>query len=723
MLIKKLLFFLLIYFLIILCQAFAQEQKSLKESSIKYASVQAAKEAVDLIKNKQISIVVLGCKKHILDPQNIHNHQGIENSKKLTKEYTGILLSNQFEENLSIIYDSLNIRDVFSKGQYIETVKNIFAKEIKENKTVFIEKNFDNIFSAARLQAVTEQGNDLILSAYPSQVEVEKADISSSWETLKEQLKGQIGKRIENRTTKKIDEVIFNENIKILSGAVKKVIDNIELQLQEQQKSLEYYVDKSAIEEIEIVNRLNENIQQSINRMKSNSGKEQIIYNIFPSIKEKIIPKAKEIVKKRFKLFIKNFDFSVHIGTLKDTIQDKRDEHRLYINSLSSFGEILFPVAVEEVINEYSAEGSQTFNSTLKQLVTSSEEIKNCIAAEIKGALQMPLRKARQDIAELQVQKHFYPVFSGEWSVPEISLKKIALKKLDIHNFEKCLTLPFISKGSKPYKKKYLLEETENEVLKKTLKLLAEGERAWNAQLSIVKGKEDEIRNKLLENIDTKNEEQWVLYYTEQVEKDWSEKRYEKIWRGFSVQPTNSATKYTPLFDYTKQEIIKIVHNYFNIIEKKIKRLEQEKESINMQPKVVKVGGPRREKEMGIASAGGEKSIKDKESGGGSQVHPLKVGKRKAEKEIDEKTVKPQFQWLLLLLLILIIVLFLLVCFLLWHKNVYFDVNDLNIKAKYFSDISGLQPVKEADTKVVFKKGFNKIIFRSKDSEEKTKTI
>jgi len=715
---KKIICFVVVLNLLIISVPYRQalSKESLKEASFKYAAIQAARVVIEQLKEKQIPGIVGSCQTYILD--NSHEHQKITASKKLVKGFVEKSLLYTLEKNLSDIYQRLRSKDVkISEDSYKKEIMERFNEQINTNQSIFINNKFDGIFSRARNKAVKKQFSSLIFSVYPSQGEVNKIDAGEWQANDVEELRKKLGERIRKNVKN-----IFEENETKVKQAANEIITDINNQLQKQKKSLNNPISDVVITETEIIDELHKNVKTEIKRMLNNKKKGQIIYETFPSIIEEINKKAKNIERNRFGLFIRDFNFSVNNETLKKIIEQDLIGHREYDNSLVLTGKKLFPDLAENVVNTYSSGKLTSFRNRLKQLIKNNGEIRDILKSEISNSIKIPIKTVRSSLAEMQVDKYFYPISSGEWVVPELILKKISLNKIGIHSFQQVLELPFISRNSEQYNRNSLLVETENKVLSKVGKLLSEGKRAWNAQLEIVKNYEDVIEKELRNELETKSESQWISFYTKEVEKEWSEKRFVKIWRGFSTPPPNSDTKYSPLFGHVKKEIEKIVHNFFKIETERRKREEElrkqeeirqmrleeqrklkeaqrkkeeerQKQQREKDNELKKSGGVQNDK----ANTGGKKSVEELESGGGIKLHPSKGGRLK---------VIPWWVWILLILLILI----LLILLINYMRSIKFKVKDLEKSANAFSEHFDIQLVKKTDNEAIFKKGFYRII-------------
>lgn len=716
-------------FISIVPQIWAQE--SLREASDRYIAIQAASGVVEQLKNKQIPGIVNDSKKYILS--DVNKHQKKTTSESLVKKYAEKALNERFDKDLSAIYQNLGIENTgFSESEYKKEVNKRFNEQIKNNRSTFINNKFQDIFSEARRGAVNQQFHSLKLNLYPSQKEVEQID-DAGW---KPKVVASFKENLMQKMKSSVKE-LFEENKPKVTNAANEVITDIERQRQKQQNGLEDYVSEVAITESQITNELHKNVQTTINEMKSNAKKYQIIYKTFPSVEKKISPKAKNIEKDRFKLFINDFNLSFNNETLKGMVQSNLRSHRKKDDSAKTVAKNLFPDTAEKVVNAYSAKIKSssdypTFKNHLKQSISKNEGIRDTLKSRILSAVKTPLGEVRADIAEAQIKRHFYPVFSGEWAVPEKILKKIALNNFGVHSFKQSLELPFISRGSEPYNPSSLLEETENNVLSKVGKLLSEGKRAWDGQSNIIKAKEDVIKdefNKLTKDkLTLKGEEQWIAYYTKQVEEEWSDNRFNKIWRGFSEPPPNSPTKYAPLLGHMRDEIKKIVHNFFEATKKRIKLEQIEiKEQIAVERQRLEEERLKREeeKQRGPADVGGEQSVEKKEPGsGGAQPHPTNGG-------VPAKI--PWWFWFLLLLLIVVLVLIIVLLYRRLRKkrrlkkvrepktpwipiknlrSISFPVDDLDKSISVFSELVGVQPIKKSATEAVFKKGFFMVVFR-----------
>ncbi len=573
-----------------------EAKQSLQDASLKYATMQAVKGAVERLKDKKIPEIII--------PET-PEHEDRKISKTKTKELVPDLLNKSFDEDLDYIYQNIvkqsNID--YSIREYKKEARERYAEKINTNISNISSEQFDDYFKKIRDKAYKLQLSRLTSVAYPNQNEVEIADNKEWTEVAKTDLTNLIIERYKGTA-----KVLFSENRETAEPKAEKMVEAIIIQLKKQQNALNGNIPNNAITQIKISKKLHNNIQTAISEMKKQANKEEKIYKIFPSVEKNILPKATLIEKERFKLFIKNYNFSVNNEKLKETIQSDLKRHRNYSKSLELLSKNLFPGAAEEVVNAYSGKiktssEHQDFRNRLKLLISKNEEVRSNLISAISNEIKTPLKQdIRPTVAKEQLKEHFYPIFSGEWAVPENILKKLAYKKYGVNSFGKCLKLPFISRGSEPYNRNSLLDETKNEVLKKVGKLLSEGKRAWEGQEDIIKGKRNEIINegeqiakkvgswekqsdiidkadltekKINETVVLKTEDQWVDYYTKQVETKWIEERVNKIWRGFNIPPTNSPTKYSPLFGHMREEIKMIVHSFFETTNKKIE--EQQK--------------------------------------------------------------------------------------------------------------------------------------------------
>lgn len=748
-------------------------QQSLKDATLKYAAMQATKGAIERFKEKQIPEIKI--------PET-PEHEVRSGSKNEIKKRVPDLLSESFDKDLNNIY--LNIVKQsnigYSKSEYKKEARERYAEDVNTNTSKIISEQFDDYFDRIRDKAVNQQLSRLTSVAYPLQNEVELADNKGWSEEAKTDLTNLIIEKYKGTA-----KVLFSENRDTAEPKAEKIIKAIIGQLKEQENALNSNTPNNAITQIQISKELSKNIQTTIFEMEKRANQDEKIYKIFPSVEKNILSKATLIEKERFKFFIKNFNFSVNNEMLKETIQSDLKSHRSYSKSLEILSKNLFPGAAEEVVNTYSdkiksSSEYQDFENHLKQLISKNQEVRTNLKSAISNEIKTPLKKdIRPIISNVQLKRHFYPISSGEWAVPENILKKMAYKEYGVNSFEKCLTLPFINRGSEPYNRYSLLEETENEVLKKIGKLLSEGKRAWKGQEDIIRGKEKEIKNeearlaktinslksqsdiidmkgfaekKIDEVLVLKTEDQWVDYYTKQVEKEWGGKRFNKIWRGFNVPPPNSSTKYSPLFGYMKEEIKKIVHNFFKVINVKIetqqkkiekqereeeekkqeeerrkreeeqRKLEEEKQSSAVEQKENpaidgKQEGPTGGGEQeGPADIGGKVSVNNKESGQGPSLHPqLKGGGA-------EKTQWPWWMWILLILAIILIIGLLVWLILLYRKlrrlqntGKSLPGKDFKKSVSGFSKITDSKPIWNSDNEAVFKRGAYTITFKKSD--------
>ncbi|MFC1678795.1 hypothetical protein ACFL2T_01050 [Elusimicrobiota bacterium] len=620
--------------------------EALQSTAMRYAALQAARGAFPDMEKKDLSGIVRDMEARIV--KDTRSHREVEASKRLIKELLGRRLDQRLDRNLVTVHKNLSNPAAFSLSAFKSEVRRRFGPEISRGRDGFVAARFDEIYSAARAGALKKEIRTLNLSAYPSQEEVDKAD-GAGWSSgAISGLERKIQRRMKGQA-----KVLLEENEAKATLVAGETIADIRRQFKAQMDAVDKAVGMNVVTEARIAAVVKRNVYHSIGAMRRSAEHGHTVYGPFPSVTDKVGSRATALERDRFKAFINAYQPLLSKAEIKRIVQSDTAGHREEDASTKIITGRFLPRARKAVIDQYSKKiGSQkerrAFQGRLKGLLGKDEELGGVLRSRVRGGVRASARSVRSEIAEIQLKAHFAPVAGGGWAGSEYVLKRVAHSDLRINGFEQAAALQGVSLGGKPHRRSSLLEETEHKLVARVNKLLAEGRRAWDGQLAIVKGMEGDMRSELSKKAAERSEKEWLGFYTGRVRKVWAKDRVRVVWHGRPHLPPNAATKYAPLFAYTGEEIEKIIHMFFEA--RRIRLAEK----ANVKHEQRRTTGPRRNSVPDTGDAGGGVGKDGRASGGGGSGGSGKLGQRTLT---PDKRLPWWVRWLMVLVVLVLMLL------------------------------------------------------------------
>jgi hypothetical protein len=444
--------------------------------------------------------------------QNIKAHQELHNSEAICKEVVNKYYTELYQTHVQRILEDLNKdRPEQINSWFTEKEKITFLK-LKETTQLGIQKQFLDQYKRARKQACQNQMKRLIRDISPTEFEFEniKPDILRA--------------NLLARLIKKQKEPIYAENrTSLVSEIIAPILREAERQRQEQKRFVEGIDSGGHILPREIEKHIREALNkyiQSLHEKHKNLGLSTKVYEVFPSVNQKIGMRSALLTRNAFLNHLTSYYCSIDPNGLYHLIKDNLNMHtesrESWLLCYARFKDQIYEGAIEKYTTllepEKKKEGKIFFHKEIlkDQFQDASENL-------IERNLRKDFVKTRAGIAKEQYKTFFSPLFSNQWrpSYDDIDSR--------YHDSSLEILVPFSFKGisNGPYQHSVLLEETKGMVLEYEKKVLEEGLRALREQMNLVETLESEMKEYLLQSVYLPSLDIFIDTYTNKVLQKW----------------------------------------------------------------------------------------------------------------------------------------------------------------------------------------------------------
>ena len=521
------------------------QQEKTQEFLVKLTAIQLIKAEIENIEN--FPVEQQDIENQLLEFPGIH--KSISASKPLiTAEYKD-KISTSLKGKLSDIYFEINADTEWVSLGWLAEQLNDKQDDIKLQSDIVIDKVMNIVYPAARSNAIRKQFSAKNISPiYPTLIEVQDIFYDKN-----ERRKQEVFNHIKNRIIGEMK--LFEENENKVDSLCKKIIENSGSQFSGQFETVEKSQASNFILKENIKNKLLEEVDNYIRKLKSEYQDRYYIYPIFPIINDVIEERSQLLTKNKFIEFLSS-DEVCEIAMFRDIKQQIKNEVSKHINletSISIIVENLVSNFKDEIIEIYLKKAKnqnvKVFKNSLRKMINTNQIIYSSLNQSLKNCIRDSLSVIRQEIAHDQV-KIFYPeVYNNSWEVPET----IILGYEEDNNIEKVYL---------DYKQKYkstLLEESQTLLKKQMSNLIKNGYEALSSQRSLIIRMKDEIEKKT-NNI----EDDQIVYkiYKDSVTYVWNKKKKDYIWKNIPFE-NYMRTKYDSVFDSNEKLIQDLISKFY----------------------------------------------------------------------------------------------------------------------------------------------------------------
>ena len=546
----------------------ATDLDDLKLKGKKMAAIRAASESISSIPHLTSQDFSESATEEIV--KDYQTHQDVASSQQIIRRRLQKRLRDEISSNLLTIYDQMRVSsEQYSKKQFLADIDNAYGQKIKDGITANVRRQFSDVFTNIRLSAVERQYRSIELSIYPTQEEVALAD-KDGWKIGRIGLGNSLRLKMQGKVS-----TLLEENVLKVKQAADQVIQDIDLQRKKQKATIESEGELNAFSIEGIRAELESKVKKVLAKDRKNRPVNKPVYDIFPSIRQRIGKEASEREARKFEDYISRQKVSIDKAELQQLIEANRQKHTRFDSSFQESTEVYLVKAKAAILESYSqkalniAMGAE-FKKRIKAFLR-NQHYEQVVADSVRKHLRGPLQDVRERLSEKEVKENFAPVATKEWEVSE-DVRPDDWSRLEaVGTFDEVRTLPGITTKNVHVEYSLILDETKETVQKAIPVFVSEGKKVWAAQQAIVDRLEKtiltDINNalgqKLIDhkmtskvgnlNFNKKTEEKFVKQYRDLAKNTWSQER-----------PTKN--KYASLFPYVEEVIEKNVHNAFDVI-------------------------------------------------------------------------------------------------------------------------------------------------------------
>ena len=541
-------------------------------------------------------------------------HRSTAASRAVLEEHYREELRDLLRQRLGKLHDALDPggegEGFFTREWLLEYVTSRRRQQVEASESGNVRRFFEPVFLQARKTAIRRQLAGLQTDLRPGLEEIETlaaADWSpSSRRELERDLLTRMGR----------GERLLEEAEAELTRTARQMIEDGQRQYRSQSAAVDNPVPEKARVAEQITRALEGEVESARLRLRMAEGSEYPVYDVFPSVRQRIEERSVELERNRFLEVCRSRPLSIDRGAIRSLLQGNLPDHRDPDESLGHAVQYFLPQVQRATVEAFTrpvpeASWRQASSDRIRRSLSGagpfSEELRRCV----ESRLTEPLQEVRREVADTQMARYFPEVASGRFRFPETVLLDVHREEYGLTSFEECLEIELLTAGGAPLERRDLLEESEQLVLAETTRLLHEGDRAWDEQLRIARLQEPEIARALQGERGRRSASDWKDHFIARAQESWEEEGHASVWRGFSQPPAGAEMKYLALFGYVKDQIRKNVQIHFEQVSQ---QRRAEPETSDLQTSDLRVS--LRREETGAASAGDREHSSEEEGPG-----------------------------------------------------------------------------------------------------------
>ena len=331
---------------------------------------------------------------------------------------------------------------------------------IEENLT----RNFGESFERARSNAVREQQESLAKVARPQ--------TRQDYEKIEKRSPG-LRDDLLRRSTQTYSEPIFSENLDYLGGKIDEIIREARQQYNRQRTIVRD--SQGGGKEAITLHSIQTAILKELENYRSSL---QHPYDIFPSVKKSILPRAKEIALKKFEIWAESVDITIPDKKIRDTIQKNIPRHRIRSESRQLVMRTFLPEIQKKTMEDYTKALPMAEKKGLQQFLKAQPSYSIQVEKVTENSI-MRFSAVRGAIGEEQFAHTFPDLAVGSWKLGKDAVQRRYNR--DKRKDNQRIVAALLSNKS-------LLEETETMVAETVKRLADKGDLALKQQMLLVDG-------------------------------------------------------------------------------------------------------------------------------------------------------------------------------------------------------------------------------------------